>query len=93
MAHTVLSTLWSQTRTTTQTGKNYIMNYSITVPMEKGDSLKAVKSTTALHDMTLIVNNGWATFIGEANTPEEFEADLIDTIEGMPIAVKAVEVW
>jgi|TARA_B110000503_G_scaffold29720_1_gene47854 hypothetical protein len=69
------------------------MNYSITVPMEKADSLKAVRSTSGLTDMTLIINDGWATFIGEANTPEEFEADLIDCVDGIPIAVTAVEVW
>jgi hypothetical protein len=68
-------------------------NYSITVPMEKGDSLKAIKNTSVLSDMTLIINDGWATFIGEANTPEEFEADLIDSIDGISIAVTAVEVW
>jgi hypothetical protein len=61
--------------------------------MEKGDSLKAIKNTSVLSDMTLIINDGWATFIGEANTPEEFEADLIDSIDGIPIAVTAVEVW
>jgi len=69
------------------------MNYSITVPMEKGDSLKAIKSNSALTDMTLIINDGWATFIGSANTPEEFEADLIDSIEDLPAPVTAVEVW
>jgi hypothetical protein len=68
------------------------MNYSITIPMEKGDSLKAIKNTSVLSDMTLIINDGWATFIGEANTPE-FEADLLDSIEGMPMQVTAVEVW
>jgi hypothetical protein len=69
------------------------MKYSITVPMPHGDSLKAMGQTSILSDLTLIVNDGWATFIGEANTPEEFEQDLIDSIDGVPIGVKAVEVW
>lgn len=69
------------------------MKYSITVPMPHGDSLKAMGQTSILSDLTLIVNDGWATFIGEANTPEEFEQDLIDSIDGVPTGVKAVEVW
>ena len=69
------------------------MKYSITVPMPHGDSLKAMGQTSILSYLTLIVNDGWATFIGEANTPEEFEQDLIDSIDGVPIGVKAVEVW
>ncbi|MDC1040399.1 hypothetical protein OAQ62_01240 [bacterium] len=69
------------------------MQYSITVPMPHGDSLKAMGQTSILSDLTLIVNDGWATFIGEANTPEEFEQDLIDSIDGVPTGVKAVEVW
>ncbi len=69
------------------------MKYSITVPMPHGNSLKAMGQAHVLTDMTLIINDGWATFIGEANTPEEFEQDLIDSVEGVPEGVKAIEVW
>ena len=69
------------------------MKYSITVPMPHRDSLKAMSQTSVLFDLTLIVNDGWATFIGDANTPEEFEQDLLDSIYGLPTGVKAVEVW
>ena len=61
--------------------------------MPHGDSLKAMSQTSVLFDLTLIVNDGWATFIGDANTPEEFEQDLLDSIDGLPTGVKAVEVW
>tara|TARA_B100000902_G_scaffold399509_1_gene470704 strand:- start:5988 stop:6197 length:210 start_codon:yes stop_codon:yes gene_type:complete len=69
------------------------MKYSITVPMPHGNSLKALGQSSVLTDMTLVINEGWATFIGEANTPEEFEQDLIDSVDGIPEGVKAVEVW
>ena len=69
------------------------MKYSITVPMPHGNSLKALGQSSVLTDMTLVINEGWATFIGEANTPEEFEQDLIDSVDGIPQGVKAVEVW
>ena len=69
------------------------MKYSITVPMPHGNSLKALGQSSVLTDMTLVINEGWATFIGEANTPEEFEQDLIDSVAGIPQVVKAVEVW
>lgn len=61
--------------------------------MPHGNSLKAMGQAHVLTDMTLIINDGWATFIGEANTPEEFEQDLIDSVEGVPEGVKAIEVW
>jgi len=65
--------------------------YTVTVPMPEGDSLKAVGDTAQQFD--LVIEQGWATFGGEANTPEEFEMDLIAGILGLPGTINAVESW
>ena len=65
--------------------------YTVTVPMPEGDSLKAIGETASTFDF--VIEQGWATFGGEANTPEEFEMDLIDGILGLPETIKAVEAW
>ena len=62
--------------------------FSATVKMD--EPLKATKS---LDNISLVVNEGWATFSGQAETSFEFEVLLIDAIEGMPSNVKAVECW
>ena len=56
-----------------------------------GDSPKAVG--TKAKNSSLIIENGWATFGGEANTPEDFELDLLECIEGLPENIKASEYW
>jgi|TARA_B100001939_G_C16542786_1_gene447001 hypothetical protein len=65
--------------------------YTVTVPMPDGDSLKAVG--TKAKNFSLVIENGWATFGGSANTPEDFELDLLECIEGLPENIKAVEAW
>lgn len=65
--------------------------YTVTVPMPDGDSLKAIGDTAQQFD--LVIESGWATFGGEANTPYDFEQDLIDGILGLPETIKAVEAW
>ena len=66
--------------------------FTVTVPMPEGDSLKTIKSGKA-NTFSLLIDDGWATFGGEANTPEEFEIDLLESIEGLPQSIKAVEAW
>ena len=66
--------------------------FTVTVPMPEGDSLKTIKSGKA-NNFSLVIDGGWATFGGEANTPEEFEVDLISSIDGLPESIKAVEAW
>jgi len=46
-----------------------------------------------LYDVQMVVADGWATFMADVNTPEEFEETLINSIEGMPLDIKAVEAW
>tara|TARA_B110000902_G_C13978754_1_gene464065 strand:+ start:422 stop:628 length:207 start_codon:yes stop_codon:yes gene_type:complete len=65
--------------------------YTVTVPMPDGDSLKAIGDTAQQFD--LVIEAGWATFGGQANTPEEFEQELIDGILGLPERITAVESW
>lgn len=67
-------------------------NYSVTVPFPKGDSLKT-KNGSVLYDVQMVVSDGWATFMADVDTPEEFEETLINSIEGMPLDIKAVEAW
>jgi hypothetical protein len=66
--------------------------YTVTVPMPEGDTLKAISNSKA-SDFSLVIDNGWATFGGVANTPEDFELDLLESIEGLPTNIKAVEAW
>jgi len=66
--------------------------YTVTVPMPEGDSLKAIANSKA-SSFSLVIDGGWATFGGEANTPEDFELDLLESIEGLPQSIKAVEAW
>ena len=63
-------------------------NYTVTVKMD--EPLKATKS---LDNVALVINEGWATFTGEAESSFEFEFLLMDSIEGIPNDVKAVEAW
>jgi hypothetical protein len=62
--------------------------FSATVKMD--EPLKATKS---LDNISLVVNEGWATFSGRAESSFEFEFILMDSVEGMPSNVKAVEAW
>ena len=62
--------------------------FSATVKMD--EPLKANKS---LENISLVVNEGWATFSGKAESSFEFEFILMDSVEGMPSNVKAVEAW
>lgn len=62
--------------------------FSATVKMD--EPLKATKS---LDNVSLVINEGWATFTGEAESSFEFEFLLMDSVEGMPADVKAVEAW
>jgi hypothetical protein len=62
--------------------------YTATVKMD--EPLKASKS---LDNVSLVINDGWATFTGKAESPFEFEFLLLDSIDGMPADIKAVESW
>jgi len=44
-------------------------------------------------EIALIVNDGWATFTGEADDAEDFEFILRESVEGLPDDFKAVEAW
>ena len=62
--------------------------YTATVKMD--EPLKASKS---LDNVSLVINDGWATFTGKAESSFEFEFLLLDSIDGMPADIKAVESW
>jgi hypothetical protein len=64
--------------------------FSVTVPI--GD-LQVVPSSNPLTSVQLIVNDGWATFNGVAESAEEFEESLRDSIIGLPDCFVAVESW
>lgn len=66
--------------------------YTVTVEMPEDDTLKAIAGSKA-KNFSLVIDNGWATFGGEANTPEDFELDLLESIQGLPTNIKAVEAW
>ena len=68
-----------------------VNNYTVTVKMPEEGNLKAIGKKAST--FTLIIENGWATFGGQANTPEDFELDLLENIEGLPSNIKAVEAW
>jgi len=68
--------------------------YTVTVRMDNENvEFKPKYKYSKLNELALIVDSGWATFIGYANSPEEFEQDLIDSVDGMPSHIKAVEGW
>lgn len=66
-------------------------SYTVTVKLPEDSTLKAVGEKAST--FTLIIENGWATFGGSANTAEDFELDLLESIEGLPTDIKAVEAW
>ena len=66
--------------------------YSVTVAVPKVQTL-VPKPNNRLNEFQLVLNDGWATFYGEANTPEDFENDLLEGVHGMPEDIKAVEAW
>lgn len=66
--------------------------FSVTVAIPKGQTL-VPKPNNRLNEFQLLLNDGWATFIGTANTAEDFENDLLEGVHGMPEDIKAVEAW
>ena len=58
--------------------------YSVTVAVPKGTTL-VPKPNNRLHEFQLVLNDGWATFYGEANTSEDFELDLIEILASSPL--------
>lgn len=64
--------------------------FSVTVPIE---DLQVVPTSDPLTSVQLIVNNGWATFNGQADSAEEFEEYLRNSIIGLPDCFVAVESW
>lgn len=72
-------------------GCKLVNNYTVTVKMPEDAQLRAVGKKAS--SFTLIIENGWATFGGKADTPEDFELDLLENIEGLPNNIKAVESW
>tara|TARA_Y100000385_G_C12824941_1_gene522012 strand:- start:76 stop:285 length:210 start_codon:yes stop_codon:yes gene_type:complete len=69
-----------------------VSRFSVTVAVPKGTTL-VPKPNNRLHEFQLVLNDGWATFYGEANTSEDFELDLIEGVDGMPDSITAVEAW
>jgi len=65
-------------------------NYSVTVPMSVDNPFKSIRSTD---NVSLIVNDGWATFAGNAWCAEDFEQFLKTSVVGLPQYIKAVESW
>ena len=62
--------------------------YTVTVPMKAN-----LIATQRLDNISLIVNDGWASFSGDSTSAEDFENMLKNAIEGLPDSFSAVEAW